>query len=132
MSLSDYFENTKGVGVLATADSDGKVDAAVYAKPHFMDDNTIAFIMRDRLTHHNLTSNPHATFLYLEEGKHYSGTRLFLTKQREETETDLLYQLRRRSYRSDADGHEDPKHLVFFNIDKQLPLVMPRTKPASD
>ena len=132
MNLSDYFAKTKGVGVLATADSDGKVDAAVYARPHFMDDNTIAFIMRDRLTHHNLTSNPHATFLYLEEGKHYSGTRLFLTKQREETETELLYQLRRRNYRSDEDGDEDPKHLVFFKIDKQLPLVSPRTKPASD
>ncbi len=35
MNLSDYFDNTKGYGVLATADSSGKVDAAVYARPHF-------------------------------------------------------------------------------------------------
>lgn len=33
MGLKDYFENTKGVGVLATADNNGKVDAAVYAGP---------------------------------------------------------------------------------------------------
>ena len=47
MNLSDYFDNTKGYGVLATADSTGKVNAAVYARPHFFDENTIAFIMRE-------------------------------------------------------------------------------------
>ena len=60
MDLKTYFENTKGVGVLATADKDGKVDAALYSRPHFMEDGTIALIMNDRLTHYNLTSNPHA------------------------------------------------------------------------
>jgi hypothetical protein len=30
MALKDYFEEQKGTGVLATADSSGKVDAAVY------------------------------------------------------------------------------------------------------
>ncbi|MFZ0134242.1 MAG: pyridoxamine 5'-phosphate oxidase family protein, partial [Desulfobacterales bacterium] len=58
MTLAEYFENTEGFGVLATADSDGKVDAAVYARPHFLEDGTIAMIMRERLTHHNLQSNP--------------------------------------------------------------------------
>ena len=38
MNLSDYFDNTKGCGVLATADSAGKVNAAVYARPHFFDE----------------------------------------------------------------------------------------------
>jgi hypothetical protein len=27
---SDYFENVKGRGILATADADGRVDAAVF------------------------------------------------------------------------------------------------------
>ena len=57
MELKDYFESTKGVGVMATADGDGRVDAAIYARPHFMEDETLAIIMRDRLTHHNLQSN---------------------------------------------------------------------------
>jgi len=50
MELKEYFENTEGSGILSTADSDGKVDAAIYARPHFMDDGTVALIMRDRLT----------------------------------------------------------------------------------
>ena len=31
MNLRDYFENTKGVGVLATADADGKDEVAVHS-----------------------------------------------------------------------------------------------------
>jgi hypothetical protein len=64
-NLEEDFESTKGSGVLATADSSGKVDAAIYSRPHFLEEGTLAFIMRDRLTHHNLQSNPHATFLFM-------------------------------------------------------------------
>ena len=67
-ALQEYFENSKGFGVLATADSNGKVNAAIYSRPHFLEKDTVTFIMRDRLTHHNLLSNPSATFLFVEEG----------------------------------------------------------------
>ena len=120
MELKHYFENTKGVGVLATADADGKVDAAIYARPHFMEDGTLAIIMRDRLTHHNLQSNPHATFLFIEDGPGYKGKRLFMTKLREEKDSELLNSLRRRQY---LDEKDEAKFLVFFKIDKELPLV---------
>jgi hypothetical protein len=120
MELKDYFENTKGIGVMASADADGKVDAAIYARPHFMEDGTLAVIMRDRLTHHNLQSNPHAAFLFIEDGPGYKGKRLFLTKVREEQDSELLYSLRRRQY---PNGKEEAKFLVFFKLDKELPLV---------
>lgn len=120
MSLAEYFENTKGLGVLATSDADGKVDAAVYARPHFMEDGTIAMIMRDRLSHHNLETNPHAAYLFREEGGGYKGKRLFLTKVREEKDSELLNSLRRRRY---ADKKMEGKFLVFFNIDRELPLI---------
>ena len=48
MDYREYFRDAKGRGILATADQQGLVDVAVYAKPHFMEDDTIAFIMRDR------------------------------------------------------------------------------------
>ena len=120
MNLKDYFENTKGVGVMATADGEGNVDAAVYARPHVMEDGTVAFIMRDRLTHHNLQSNPHATYLFMEEGPGYRGKRLFVTKVREEQDTELLNTLRRRQY---LDEKDEAKFLVFFELDKELPLI---------
>jgi hypothetical protein len=120
MELKEYFENTKGTGVLATADEKGQVDAAVYARPHFMEDGTLAVIMRDRLTHHNLQSNPHACYLFIEKGAGYKGKRLFLTKVREEQDTDLLKSLRRRQY---LDEKDEMKFLVFFKLDRELPLV---------
>jgi hypothetical protein len=120
MDLKVYFENTEGLGVLATADGEGKVDAAVYARPHFMEDGTIAMIMRDRMTRHNLQSNPHAAYLFHEKSPGYKGKRLFLTKVREEQDTELLQTLRRRQY---IDEKDDAQFLVFFQIDKELPLV---------
>jgi hypothetical protein len=120
MQLKQYFENTKGIGVLATADADGKVDAAIYARPHFMEDGTLAFIMRDRLTHSNLQSNMHATYLFVEEGAGYNGVRLFMSKVREEKNSQLLNELKRRKYENDD---QESKYLVFFRLDQQLPLV---------
>jgi hypothetical protein len=120
MELKDYFESTKGVGVMATADADGKVDAAIYARPHFMEDGTIAMVMRDRLTHHNLQSNPHAAFLFIEDGPGYKGKRLFLAKVREEQDSELLQSLRRRKYKDDKG---EAKFLVFFKLEKELPLI---------
>ncbi|UCG81504.1 MAG: pyridoxamine 5'-phosphate oxidase family protein [Desulfobacterales bacterium] len=122
MDLKDYFENTQGRGVLATADSAGKVDVAVYARPHVIDQETVAFIMRDRLMHHNLQSNPHAAYLFMEQGEKYVGKRLFLTKIREEQDTELAYKLRRRKYPQDK---QEPLFLAFFRIDKILPLIGP-------
>lgn len=123
MNLSEYFENTKGVGVLATADSDGKVDAAIYARPHFMEDGSIAFIMRDRLSHTNLQSNPHAAFLFMEDGSGYKGKRLFLIKTREEENSELVKEISRRSYNSDKRGLEESKFVVFFKLEKEIPLI---------
>ena len=123
MELKAYFENTEGYGILATSDSAGKVDAAVYSRPHFMDDGTIALIMRDRLTHHNLQSNSHACFMFIEKGPGYKGKRLFLSKVREEQDPELLQKLRRRQYIDDTD---ESKFLVFFTMDEELPLVTPR------
>ena len=123
MELSEYFESTSGTGVLATADNAGKVDAAIYARPHVMEDGSVAFIMRNRLSHANIASNPQAVYLFIEEGSGYSGKRLFLTRLREEKDSELLYELRRRTYPKAEKKEDDPKFLVFFKVDKQLPLV---------
>jgi hypothetical protein len=120
MNLNQYFDIAKGLGVLSTADNGGKVNAAIYARPHFMDDGTLAFIMRDRLTHNNLRSNPSAVFLFKEDGSGYHGKRLYMTKVREEQNTELIKTLQRRKYKEDI---PDERFLVFFHVDKELPLV---------
>ena len=121
MNLKTYFEEAIGMGVLSTADDKGQVNAAVYARPHVMDDGSLAFIMRDRLSHHNLQSNPYAAYLFREESAGYKGIRLYLSKIREEHDTPLVEDLCRRcKVKGDA---ETKRHLVFFKVEKRLPLV---------
>jgi hypothetical protein len=123
MHMQEYFENRQGVGVLSTADSDGKVDAAIYAKPHVMADGTIAFIMRDRLTHKNITANPHAVYLFVENAGGYKGVRLFLKKVREDDDAELIKQMTRRCLTAEEDAAKGPKFLVYFAVEKILNLI---------
>jgi hypothetical protein len=129
MDLSVYFENTKGRGVLATADENGRVNLAIFSRPHVFEDQTIAFIMPHHLTHINLQSKPHAAYLFMEDGQGYQGKRLYLTKIKEEQDTELLRSLRRRVY---PPGQEKPgpRFLVFFQVDKILPLIGAGEGPA--
>jgi hypothetical protein len=121
--LQEYFENTTGHGILATAAARGLVNQAVFSRPHIMEDGTAAFIMPHRLTHQNLQENPHAAYLFMESGPGYQGKRFYLTKVREEQDTELLYALRRRSFQSGQDKQEGPRFLVFFRVEKVLPLI---------
>ena len=123
MHMQEYFENRQGVGVLSTADSDGKVDAAIYAKPHVLADGTIAFIMRDRLTHKNIKANPHAVYLFIENAGGYKGIRLFLKKVREDDDAELIKRMTRRCLTAEEDAAKGPKFLVYFEVEKILNLI---------
>ncbi len=123
MTLADYFENTKGVGVLSTADKGGRVNAAIYGRPHFIDDQTIVFIAADRLTHANLQSNKSAAYLFKEDGS-YQGKRLYLTMMREEKNSPLIEKLRRRKLgKVDNKDQSESRFLIYFNVDQVLPLI---------
>ncbi len=124
MKLSEYFEQVSGMGILATADSAGAVDAAVYAKPHFIDEETVAFIMADRLTHHNVQQNPRAAYLFREAGEKNAGKRLYLTKTKEIQDPQLVSEMRRKKY-AEASGKysNENRFVVYFKIDKVLPLL---------
>lgn len=125
MDLEAYFEGTEGTGVLSTASAAGVVDAAIYSRPHVLDDGRVAFVMRDRLTHQNVGENPHAAYLFIERGRGYSGVRLFLLKVGEERDTPLADQLRRRHLSPEEDAALGTKFVVFFRVERELPLVGP-------
>lgn len=124
MNLPDYFENIEGLGILATADSEGKIDLALYTIPHIIDENIIGFVMRDRLSHQNLESNPNAAYMFVERGEGYVGKRLYLTKIREEKNSSLIESLRLQNpkiYPAQLDDSD--KYLVHFRVDKVRPLI---------
>jgi hypothetical protein len=123
MNLKKYFEDKDGIGVLSTADSSGLVDAAIYARPHVQDDGTVAFIMANRHSYSNLLTNPHAVYLFKENGPGYKGKRLFLTKLREEHDEKLIDSIRRKKYTKEKEEKAKPFSLVFFTVDHEGELV---------
>lgn len=122
MKLKNYFESKNGLGVLSTADNHGNVNSAIYSRPHVMEDGSLAFIMRDRLTHKNTELNSHAVYLFREDGPGYSGKRLYLTKIREEQDSALIDSLSRRDNLSDQD-RRNSRFLVYFKLERERPLV---------
>ncbi|HPC94831.1 MAG TPA: pyridoxamine 5'-phosphate oxidase family protein [Sedimentisphaerales bacterium] len=122
MNLRDYFESTDGLGVLGTADAEGRVDMALYARPHVADDESVALIMSDRTSHNNIVVNPHAAYLFVESGKGYKGKRLYLTRTHEETDPARIDAVRRPGSRSHDRG-DAPRFLVHFRVEEVRPLI---------
>jgi hypothetical protein len=124
MKLSEYFENAKGIGVLATTDLSGQVNQATYAKPLFLekdDDGTCSFVMANRLTHDNVGRNPSAAYLFIEEGEGYLGKRLSLTVLGEESTPEKIKAIRRCTALGISE--EDSKYLVHFHVVGVRPLI---------
>lgn len=120
MKLDSYFTEKNGFGVISTSNDKGEVNSAVYAKPHVVDNNTIAFIMRDRLTRNNLQSNPLAHYMFIEQDHGFHGVRLSLTMVEESQDQERIKALSRRGTSGDE---EEERYLVTFTVDKALTLV---------
>lgn len=123
MELQHYFDSHQGLGILSTADSQGLVDAAVYARPQVMADGRLAMIMRERLTYSNLQQNPYAVYLFVENSPGYQGVRLYLQKVGEDDDPQLLQQLTRRTLTPEEDAAAGPKHILYFRLEKTLQLI---------
>ena len=123
MDLKEYFSENRGVGVLSTADAEGRVDAAIYARPHMMEDGSLAMIMRDRLSRKNLQQNPYAVYLFIETAVGYQGVRVFLKKIREDNDQELIAHMTRRSLTPQEDEAKGPKYMVYFEVEKVLTLI---------
>jgi hypothetical protein len=124
VNLSEYFEQAKGIGVLATTDAAGQVNQAIYAKPLFLDKDdefTCAFIMANRLTHENVGRNPSAAYLFIEHGEGFAGKRLSLIVGEEEADLEKLKAIRRRYDIPISD--EECKYLVHFHVEGVRPLL---------
>jgi hypothetical protein len=89
MNLAELFTNS-GLGVMSTSTSDGKVNSAVYSRPHVIDESTLVWGMTDKRTYQNLTGNRHAAYLFKASGPGFSGVRLTLEMIKTEEEGDLL------------------------------------------
>jgi anti-sigma28 factor (negative regulator of flagellin synthesis) len=123
MSLEEYFSTTEGIGILATSDSAGNVDLAIYSRPYVIDENKIAFSMLERISFANICSNPKAAYMFIEKGEGYSGKRLYLAKAGEETDQQRIEEIKSQRPKKHTSTTDVAKHLVYFSIERTRPLV---------
>ena len=127
MDLKEYFADAKGMGILATADADGKVDVAIYAKPMVVDENTIALVMRERLSHQNIRGNPNAAYMFIEKAGSIKGLRLYLTIVREETNVSMVEKIIEEHPEICPSPDEANKYLVHFKVERIRELIGSKT-----
>lgn len=123
MKLAELFPEG-GRGIIGTADANGVVNLAIFAIPHVIDEETLAWGFVDGRSLHNLRANPHATFLYLAPSRGYSGWRLTLTVKEETEEGDLLKQVKEEAAKESIPAAGTAiKSLVYFKVDEVRPLM---------
>jgi hypothetical protein len=123
MKLAELFPEG-GRGIIGTADANGVVNLAVFAIPHVIDDDTLAWGFSDGRSLENLQQNPNASYLYLAPTRGYSGWRLALTLQKEEREGELLARIREAaSQASVPQAGAVLKAVVYFKVSEVRPLM---------
>jgi len=123
MKLSELFP-AAGKGIIATASAAGVVNTAVYARPHIIDDETLAWGMTDGRSYANLMENPHASYLYLAPVSGFSGWRLTLELKKLEDGGELLTAIRKST--REIVGPEAGamvRHVGYFRVIEVRPLV---------
>lgn len=123
MNLSELFSRS-GLGVMSTSSPDGRVNSAVYARPHVIDETTLVWGMTDRRTYRNLTGNHHAAFLFKTNLPGFSGVRLTLELIKTEEEGDLLAKIKANTDEIVGPGAgAGVTHAAWFKIVEIRPLI---------
>jgi hypothetical protein len=123
MQLSELFSEG-GRGVIATSNLQGEVNVAIYAVPHVIDDETLAWGMTEGRTYKNGAQNPRAAYLYMNPGAGFSGVRLGLKLKRIESSGKMLDAVRIRTSQivSPAAGAA-VKYVAYFTVVEVRALI---------
>jgi len=115
--------NPGGRGALATASKAGIVNTAVYAVPHIVDHETLAWGMVEGRTWSNIRENPNASYAYFAQGEGYWGTRLTLVLSRTEDSGELLEKIRERAKAKSPVNPAAIRHVAYFKVVETRPLA---------
>lgn len=123
MNLAEMFTHP-GLGVLSTSSPDGKVNSAVYARPHVIDETTLVWGMTDKRTYQNLTRNRHAAFLFKTISPGFSGVRLALELIKTEESGELLETIKKNTDEIVGPGAGvSVTHAAWFKVVEVRPLI---------
>ena len=113
-----------GMVYIGTADANGVVNMAVFATPHVIDEETLAWGFTEGRSLANLKQNPHASYLYMAPSRGYSGWRLALTLKVATGEGELLAKIKEgASQVAGTQAGTAVKQVVYFKVDEVRPLM---------
>jgi hypothetical protein len=123
MEFTELFRNY-GLGVMATAAPDGRVNTAVYARPHVIDAETLVWGMTDGRTFRNVAQNPHASYLFRESGPGFRGVRIALELLRTEEQGEMLETIQRNTNEVVGPGAGSAvTHAAWFRVVEVRQLI---------
>lgn len=126
-SVRDLINNPRRVGVLSTADRQGRPNVAVFGSPYMPDDLTLVMGLGDTRTAQNLLETGRAAFLSVlpaENPARTRGTRIYLKVRVIEKSGPNLEAVKQRIRQAAGDRAASRIHYaVFFDIVESRPLI---------
>ncbi|WP_332449275.1 pyridoxamine 5'-phosphate oxidase family protein [Methanoculleus sp.] len=125
--LMDYFNKQPRLGVLSTANKEGKIDAAVFGSPMMVDEKTVVMGIGNNRSFAYLQENPNAVFTIMEQGAtlaDWKGLRVYLKMKNYATSGETLDAYRRKV--AEAAGKEAAAMIhasVTFEVGEVRPLI---------
>lgn len=79
--VMEMFNRDSRIGVLASSNKQGDVNAAVFGSPRMIDEDTVIMAIGDNRSYQYLQENPKASFIVVEPGESpatWKGVRIYL------------------------------------------------------
>lgn len=123
------FNKEARIGILATANNDKDVNAAVFGSPKMIDEDAVIMAIGDNRTAHYLKENPKASFIVVEPGDApatWKGARLYLEVEAFEGYGEVLDSFRANIRKVAGDKSANAiKAAIRFKVTDVRPLIAP-------
>jgi len=125
--LMDYFNKQPRIGLLSTANKEGKVDAAIFGSPMMVDEKTVVMGLGKNRTFEYLQENPNAVYTIVEEGEtimDWKGLRVYLKMKEYATSGEMLETYRKQIAQVAGEDAAAMIHAsVTFEVTEVRPLI---------
>jgi len=123
------FNKEARIGILATANNDKDVNAAVFGSPKMIDEDTVIMAIGDNRSANYLKENPKASFIVVEPGDApatWKGARLYLEVEAFEGYGEVLDSFRANIRKIAGDKSANAiKAAIRFKVTDVRPLIAP-------
>jgi hypothetical protein len=123
------FNKEARIGILATANNDKEVNAAVFGSPKMIDEDTVIMAIGDNRSAKYLEENPKASFIVVEPGAEpatWKGARLYLEVESFERYGEVLDSFRASIRKVAGDKSANAiQAAIRFKVTDVRPLIAP-------